>query len=126
MIYVEFHHDRVRGSLGFDDFVRVLFPKQDKYRVAAAWFLKVVGENEGIDGYEVSKLCRDKGISRATLQKVFVKLRAFGLVERRSGRYFLSNEFSGAVRRLGDAWRNINKEKKFEFNEDVLKFNFEK
>ncbi len=120
---MDFHHDKVKSSLEFGEFVRVLYPKQDKYRVAAAWFLKHVGENEGVDGYEVSRLCSEKNISRATLQKVFVRLRALGLVDRREGKYFLSNEFSTAMRRLGDAWKGINKNKKLEFNEDFLKVN---
>ena len=106
------------------DFVRVLYPKQDKYRIACAHFLKLVGEKEFADGYDVTKLCNEKEISRATLQKVFVRLRSLGLVEKRSGRYFLSNEFASASRRLGDAWRGINKNKKFKFNEDFLKVNF--
>jgi len=123
---MDFHHDRIKSSLDFEEFVRILFPKEDRYRIASAWFLKLVGEKEGADGYDVSVMCREKGISRATLQKVFVKLRALGLVERREGRYFLSNEFSSAVRRLGDAWRGINKNKKFDFDENVLKINFKK
>lgn len=121
---MDFHHDKVSSGLKFEDFVRILYPKQDKYRVVCASFLKLVGENEGVDGYEVSKLCSEKNFSRATLQKVFVRLRALGLVERRNGRYFLSNEFASASRRLGEAWRSINKNKKFVFNEDILKVNF--
>ena len=121
---MHFHHDKISSSMEFGDFVRVLYPKQDKYRVACASFLKFVGEKGGADGYDISKLCSEKKVSRATLQKVFVKLRALGLVERREGKYFLSNEFGSASRRLGEAWKSINKNKKFDFNEDILKVNF--
>ena len=37
--------------------------------------------------------------------------------------YYLNNEFATATRRLGDAWKNMNKNSKFEFNEDLLKVN---
>ena len=121
---MDFHHDKVSSSMGLEEFVRVLYPKQDKYRVACAYFLKLVGEKGFADGYDVANLCKERGISRATLQKVFVRLRALGLMERRGGKYLLSNEFASAARRLGDAWRGINKNKKFDFNEDVLKVNF--
>ena len=120
---MDFHHDKVGSGMNFEEFVRVLFPKQDKYRLACAWFLKLLSEKEGVDGYDLSVMCREKNCSRATLQKVFVKLRNLGLVSRRSGRYYLSNEFSSATRRLGEAWKSINKNKKFDFNELFLRDN---
>ena len=121
---MDFHHDKISSSMELSDFVRVLYPKQNKYRVACAHFLKLVGEKEFAEGYDITKMCSEKKISRASLQKVFVRLRALGLVEKRNGRYFLSNEFASASRRLGDAWRGINKNKKFNFDEDFLKVNF--
>ena len=123
MVFVDFHHDKVSSGMPFEEFVRILFPKQDKYRLVCAWFLKLLSEKEGADGYDLSLMCKERNCSRATLQKVFVKLRNLGLVSRREGKYYLSGEFSSAVRRLGDAWRSIKKNKKFEFNEVFLKDN---
>ena len=120
---MDFHHQKISSGMHFEDFLRTLYPKQDKYRVAAAHFIAIIAEQEGIDGYELSKLCNEKEISRATMQKVFKRMRALGLIERRSMKYYLNNEFATATRRLGDAWKNMNKNNKFEFNEDLLKVN---
>ena len=109
----------------FEEFLRVLYPKQDKYRIAAAWLVSEASKQEnGLDGYELSRICDEKSISRATMQKVFIRLRSLGLIDRRSMKYYVNTEFSSATRRLSDAWRNISKDKKFEFNENLLKVNF--
>jgi hypothetical protein len=111
--------------MNFEDFLRILYPKQDKYRIAAGHLLNAIAKNDnGLDGYELSKLCAEKSISRATMQKVFVSLRDLGIVDRRSMKYYLNSEFSSAMRRLGDAWRNMEKNKTFGFNENTLKVNF--
>ncbi len=120
---MDFHHEKISTGMDLEQFLRVLYPKQDKYRVAAAWFLKKISENNGIDGYELSVLCKEKNISRSTMQKVFKRLRALGLVERRAMKYYLNTEFSTAVRRLGEAWKNIVKNNKFEFDENTLIIN---
>jgi predicted transcriptional regulator len=122
---MEFHHQKVSTSMNLEDFLRILYPQQDKYRIAAACLLKSIAKNDnGLDGYELSKLCKEKSISRATMQKVFVSLRDLGIVDRRSMKYYLNSEFSSAARRLGDAWRNLEKNKSFDFNENTLKTNF--
>lgn len=121
---MDFHHQKITTSMNLDDFLRVLYPKQDKYRIAAAWMLSEISKREnGLDGYELSKICSEKSISRATMQKVFIRLRSLGIVDRREMRYYLNSEFSTATRRLGESWKTIHKEKKFEFNEDLLKVN---
>lgn len=111
--------------MNLDDFLRVLYPQQDKYRIAAAWLISESSKrDDGLDGYELTKICSEKNISRATMQKTFVRLRDLGIIDRRNMRYYVNSEFSSATRRLSDAWRNMSKEKKFSFNESLLKTNF--
>lgn len=121
---MHFHHERVSRSMRFEDFMRVLFPKQDKFRYAGACLLQSIGAAEnGLDGFELNKLCSDKSISRATMQKTFERLRSLGLVDRREMRYHLNKEFSTALDRLGEAWRGMIVGKKFDFEEGSLKLN---
>jgi predicted transcriptional regulator len=120
---MDFHHENISTAMSFDELLRVLYPKQDKYRLAAAWLIKAAAEKDGLDGYELSKICDEKSISRATMQKVFVRLRRLGMVERRSMRYYVNAEFSTATRRLSEAWRNMTKEKRFSFEDSSLKVN---
>ena len=121
---MHFHHERVSRSMRFEDFMRVLFPKQDKFRYAGACFLQSIGAAEGgLDGYELNKLCESNQISRATMQKTFERLRSLGLVDRREMRYHLNKEFSTALDRLGEAWREIVKGKRLEFEASSLKLN---
>ncbi|MEM0372759.1 MAG: hypothetical protein QXO69_02915 [archaeon] len=121
---MDFHHQKITTSMGLDDFLRVLYPQQDKYRIAAAWLIAESGKREdGLDGYELTKICAEKHISRATMQKTFVRLRNLGIIDRRNMRYYVNSEFSGAARRLSDAWRNMVREKKFSFDESVLRVN---
>lgn len=120
---MDFHHQSVSTSMNLEEFLRVLYPRQSKYRIAAAYLLAEISKKEdGLDGYELNKLCSEKSISRATMQKVFVRLRRLGLVDRRNMRYYLNREFTTATRRLSDSWRNIMNKKKFEFDETSLKF----
>ena len=58
------------------------------------------------------------------MQKVFVRLRSLGIVDRRQMRYHLNTEFSSALRRISDAWRKITDEKKFDFDDDTIRVNF--
>ena len=121
---MDFHHQNVTTSMKLEDFLRILYPKQDKYRIAAAHFLAAVsGKEEGLDGFELNQVCESKNISRATMQKVFIRLRKLGLIDRRSMKYYLNNEFATATRRLGDAWKKLVEEKKFGFDEGSLKVN---
>jgi len=120
---MNFHHERVSTGMNFEEFIRVIYPKQDKYRLAAAWLLKTIQEKEGADGYDIARVCKDKSIPKATMHKVFKHLRSLGLIERRQMRYYTNTEFSTAVRRLGEAWKKITKNKKIVFNEEKLKVN---
>jgi hypothetical protein len=121
---MDFHHQKVTTSMNLDDFLRVLYPQQDKYRIAAAWLISEAGKrNDGLDGYELTKICTEKRISRATMQKTFVRLRNLGIIDRRNMKYYLNSEFSSATRRLSDAWRNMSKDKRFSFDEGVLRVN---
>ncbi|MFH0986737.1 MAG: hypothetical protein V1911_01670 [Candidatus Micrarchaeota archaeon] len=121
---MDFHHQKVGTGMKLEEMLRIVYPGQQKYRAAAAWLISEAGRrSEGLDGYELAKLCDEKSISRATMQKVFVRLRSLGLIERREMRYFLNKEFSSAVRRLGESWRNIINENKFDFDENTLKLN---
>lgn len=120
---MDFHHQNVSTSMNLEEFLRVLYPRQSKYRIAAGYFIAEISKQEdGLGGYELSKLCDEKSISRATMQKVFVRLRRLGLIDRRSMKYYLNREFTTASRRLGDSWRNIMNNKKFNFEEASLKF----
>ena len=121
---MDFHHQKPSTGMNLEDLLRILYPKQDKYRIAAAWLLKSISDqDDGLGGYELNKLCAEKSISRATMQKTFVRLRSLGLIERRHMKYYLNNEFSSALRRIGDAWKKIIEEKKFSFDETTLKVN---
>lgn len=121
---MDFHHQNVTTSMKLEDFLRVLYPKQDKYRIAAAHFITAVSsKEEGLDGFELNQVCKDKGISRATMQKVFTRMRRLGLIDRRSMKYYLNTEFTTATRRLGEAWKKLIEEKKFGFDESSLKVN---
>lgn len=121
---MDFHHQNVSTGMGFEKFLRVLYPKQDKYRIAAAYLLAEISKQEGgIGGYELNKICEEKSISRATMQKVFVCLRRLGIVDRRAMKYYINKEFASATRRLSDAWRKIIEEKKFGFDESKLRIN---
>lgn len=121
---MDFHHQNISTGMEFESFLRVLYPKQDKFRLAAAHFIVEVSRKEnGLDGYELNRLCDDKSISRSTMQKVFVRMRKLGIIDRRSMKYYLNTEFSSALRRLSEAWRKLAEEKKFEFEESRLKVN---
>lgn len=121
---MDFHHQNISTGMEFENFLRVLYPKQDKFRLAAAHFIAEVSRKEnGLDGYELNRLCDDKNISRSTVQKVFVRMRKLGIIDRRSTKYYLNTEFSSALRRLSEAWRKLADEKKFEFEESRLKVN---
>jgi len=121
---MDFHHQNISTGMAFEDFLRLMYPKQDKFRIAAAHFISEISRKEdGLDGYELNKICSDKSISRSTMQKVFVRMRRLGVIDRRNMRYYLNNEFSSALRRLSDAWRRMAEEKRFEFEESRLKVN---
>ncbi len=120
---MDFHHERISTGMSFEGFIRVIYPKQDKYRIAAAWFLKTIQEKKGADGYDIARLCKEKGIPKATMHKVFKRLRSLGLVERRQMKYYLNTEFSTAVRRLGEAWKTLANNKVIEFDEQKLSIN---
>lgn len=110
----------------FDQLLRVLYPNQGKYRLAAAYFLSAISSKpseQGLDGYELNKMCKEQELSRATIQKVFVHLRSLGLVDRREARYFLNAEFSTALRNLSESWRKMKDTKEFDFDKDALKVN---
>jgi len=121
---MEFHHENVSTGMEFENLLRVLYPKQDKFRLAAAYFIAETSKKEeGLDGYELNKICDEKSISRSTMQKVFVRMRKLGIIDRRNTKYYLNTEFSSALRRLSDAWRRMMDEKKFGFDESRLKVN---
>lgn len=121
---MDFHHQKVTTSMNLDDFLRVLYPQQDKYRIAAAWLISEASKkDDGLDGYELTKICSEKNISRATMQKTFVRLRDLGIIDRRNMKYYVNSEFSSATRRLSDAWRNMSRDKRFSFDEGVLRVN---
>ena len=121
---MDFHHENISTGMEFENLLRVLYPKQDKFRLAAAYFIAEVSKkNEGLDGYELNKICDERSISRSTMQKVFVRVRRLGIIDRRSTKYYLNTEFSSALRRLSDAWRKMMDEKKFGFDESRLKVN---
>ena len=121
---MDFHHENISTGMEFENLLRVLYPKQDKFRLAAAYFIAEVSKkDEGLDGYELNKICDEKSISRSTMQKVFVRMRRLGIIDRRSTKYYLNTEFSSALRRLSDAWRKMMDEKKFGFDESRLKVN---
>ena len=121
---MDFHHENISTGMEFENLLRVLYPKQDKFRLAAAYFIAEVSKKgEGLDGYELNKICDEKSISRSTMQKVFVRMRRLGIIDRRSTKYYLNTEFSSALRRMSDAWRKMMDEKKFGFDESRLKVN---
>jgi len=121
---MDFHHENISTGMEFENLLRVLYPKQDKFRLAAAYFIAEVSKKgEGLDGYELNKICDERSISRSTMQKVFVRMRRLGIIDRRSTKYYLNTEFSSALRRLSDAWRKMMDEKKFGFDESRLKVN---
>jgi hypothetical protein len=121
---MDFHHENISTGMEFENLLRVLYPKQDKFRLAAAYFIAEVSKkDEGLDGYELNKICDERSISRSTMQKVFVRMRKLGIIDRRSMKYYLNTEFSSALRRLSDAWRRMMDEKKFGFDESRLKVN---
>jgi len=121
---MDFHHENISTGMEFENLLRVLYPKQDKFRLAAAYFIAEVSKkDEGLDGYELNKICDEKSISRSTMQKVFVRMRRLGIIDRRGMKYYLNTEFSSALRRLSDAWRRMLEEKKFGFEESRLKVN---
>lgn len=108
----------------FENLLRVVYPKQDKFRVAAAHFISEISRKEsGLDGYELNRLCDEKSISRSTMQKVFMRMRKLGIIDRRGMKYYLNTEFSSALRRMSDAWRKMIEEKRFGFEESRLKVN---
>jgi hypothetical protein len=121
---MDFHHENISTGMEFENLLRILYPKQDKFRIAAAHFIAEISKKEnGLDGYELNKICDERSISRSTMQKVFVRLRKLGVVDRRGMKYYLNTEFSSALRRLSDAWRRMIEEKRFEFDESRLKVN---
>jgi hypothetical protein len=121
---MDFHHENISTGMEFENLLRVLYPKQDKFRLAAAYFIAEVSKKDaGLDGYELNKICDERSISRSTMQKVFVRMRKLGIIDRRSMKYYLNTEFSSALRRLSDAWRRMMDEKKFGFDESRLKVN---
>jgi len=121
---MDFHHENISTGMEFENLLRVLYPKQDKFRLAAAFFIAEVSKkDEGLDGYELNKICDERSISRSTMQKVFVRMRRLGIIDRRGMKYYLNTEFSSALRRLSDAWRRMMEEKKFGFEESRLKVN---
>ena len=121
---MDFHHENISTGMEFENLLRVLYPKQDKFRLAAAYFIAEVSRKDnGLDGYELNRICDEKSISRSTMQKVFVRMRRLGIIDRRSMKYYLNTEFSSALRRMSDAWRKMLEEKKFGFEESRLKVN---
>ncbi|RLG22016.1 hypothetical protein DRN74_01225 [Candidatus Micrarchaeota archaeon] len=108
--------------MDLEELLRTIYPKQGKYRFAAASLIKAAGSEErGLDAHGLNKLCVERGISRATMQKVFVHLRALGMIERRNARYYVIKDFASALRRMGDAWKRIVNEKRFDFDESKIK-----
>jgi len=88
--------------------------------------LAAISSNEahvGLDGYELNKLCKERELSRATVQKVFVHLRSLGLVDRREARYFLNTEFSTALRNLSESWKRMKNDNSFDFDKEALGVN---
>jgi hypothetical protein len=121
---MDFHHENISTGMEFENLLRVLYPKQDKFRLAAAYFIAETSKREGgLDGYELNKICDERSISRSTMQKVFVRMRRLGIIDRRGMKYYLNTEFSSALRRMSDAWRRMLEEKKFGFDESRLKVN---
>jgi len=121
---MDFHHQNISTGMEFENLLRVLYPKQDKFRIAAAYFIAEISRKDnGLDGYELNQICDEKSISRSTMQKVFVRMRRLGIIDRRSMKYYLNTEFSSALRRMSDAWRKMLEEKKFGFDESRLKVN---
>jgi len=121
---MDFHHESISTGMEFENLLRVLYPKQDRFRLAAAYFIAEVSKKDGgLDGYELNKICDERSISRSTMQKVFVRMRRLGIIDRRSTKYYLNTEFSSALRRMSDAWRKMMDEKKFGFDESRLKVN---
>lgn len=114
---MDFHHERVSSSMDLEGMLRVLYPQQDKYRLAGAHLISGAGRDDnGLDAHELNRICKDHGISRATMQKVFVRLRALGMIERRNARYYTNKEFATALRRMGDAWKKLLNEKELDFD----------
>jgi len=121
---MDFHHQNISTGIEFENLLRDLYPRQDKFRIAAAYFIAEVSRKDnGLDGYELNQICDEKSISRSTMQKVFVRMRRLGIIDRRSMKYYLNTEFSSALRRMSDAWRKMLEEKKFGFDESRLKVN---
>ena len=119
---MDFHHEKISSSLDLEGILRVLYPQQDKYRLAGAYLISEAGKNEnGLDAHKLNSLCKEKNISRATMQKVFVRMRALGMIERRSAKYHVNKEFATGLRRLGDAWKKVVNEKRFEFDDSKIK-----
>jgi len=105
--------------------LRSVWPSQAQYRYAGAHLLKAIAQNpeKFIDGTTMNRLCDEKQISRATMQKVFVHLRTLGLVERRDACYHMNAEFATALRRLSESWKRIRKNNTFDFDEDKIRIN---
>ena len=121
---MDFHHQNVSTGMDLENFLRVLYPKQDKFRIAAAYFISEISKkDDGLGGYELNRICDEKSVSRSTMQKVFVRMRKLGVIDRRGAKYYLNTEFSSALRRLSDAWRKMIEEKRFSFDESRLKVN---
>lgn len=118
---MDFHHEKVSTAMDLEGVLRILYPQQDKYRIAGAWLISGAGKDEGLDAHELNALCHEKNVSRATMQKVFVRLRALGMVERRNARYHVNKEFATALRRMGDAWKKMVDERTFAFDESKVK-----
>ncbi|MEM4222090.1 MAG: hypothetical protein QW097_01530, partial [archaeon] len=72
---MDFHHESVTTSLSFETVLRIIYPTQDKYRIATALILGEIIKKGELDGYEIAQICEQHKIPKATWHKIFVKLR---------------------------------------------------
>ena len=122
---MKFHHQNISTNMDIDAILRSVWPSQAQYRFAGAHFMRAIAKSNEkfIDGTYLNKMCDNKQISRATMQKVFVHLRTLGLVERRQACYYLNAEFGTALRRLSESWKRVKSSNNFDFDEDKIRIN---
>ncbi len=101
----------VRGGMEIEKLLRMLVGKQSNLALTILVYAKKVGP----EGFVFAELLdefgnlMDKSPSRATSYRIALKMRRIGLLSYSYGRWFISDEYANACKRVYNLWKEWRK-----------------
>jgi len=96
------------NELKWDEFLELVFPRQDKMRECADKILNYIKKKPAT----MNEIIVKEKLARGTAYDTFQVLRRFGLVSRKDkySPLIISDQFSMALQRLSKYWKNWSRE----------------